>query len=385
MMGQRSGDQEQLFYVFNLDDHVPKDHLLRGIDHFFDAGDLRKHMASFYNHTGCPSVDPELMIRMLIVGYCFGIRSERRLCEEVHLNLAYRWFCRLGLEDAVPDHSTFSKYRHGRFRDSDMLRHVFESVLRRCMNEGLVGGEGFAIDASVITADANRTRGIAGTETIDWSRGEGPSRAVREYLATLDENDTDAQVVEASQEPATQPKNISLTDPAARWTAAPGAPAFYAYSINYLIDLHAGIIMDVEATPAYRTQEVDSTRTMIDRVEQRFRLKPQQLVGDTAYGTASMLAWIINDKAIEPHVPVWKKRARSDETFSNSDFQWFEQSNEYRCPAGHALRSERRRFRNPRTHITKAKTVVYRSSQLDCAGCLNTASRLAIAHAICLI
>ncbi|BDC45517.1 hypothetical protein PTKU15_88140 [Paraburkholderia terrae] len=113
MMGQRSGDQEQLFYAFNLDDHVPKDHLLRGVDHFFDAGDLRKHMASFYSHTGRPSVDPELMIRMLIVGYCFGIRSERRLCEEVHLNLAYRWFCRLGLEDAVPDHSTFSKNRHG--------------------------------------------------------------------------------------------------------------------------------------------------------------------------------------------------------------------------------------------------------------------------------
>jgi transposase len=369
MMGQRSGNQEQLFYAFNLDDHVPKDHLLRGIDNFFDAGDLRQHMASFYSHTGRPSIDPELIIRMLIIGYCFGIRSERRLCEEVHLNLAYRWFCRLGLEDAVPDHSTFSKNRHGRFRDSDMLRHVFESVLRRCMSEGLVGGEGFAIDASVIKADANRTRGIAGTEAIDWGRGEGPSRAAREYLATLDANDTDAQAMDPSPGPVTQPKNISLTDPAARWTAAPGGPAFYAYSTNYLIDLHAGIIVDVEATPAYRTQEVDSTRTMIDRVEQRFRLKPQRLVGDTAYGTASLLAWMINEKAIEPHVPVWEKGTRSDETFENSDFQWLEQSNEYRCPAGHALRSERRPFTNPRTHITKANTVVYRSSQMDCAGC----------------
>ncbi|TCG03859.1 IS5 family transposase [Paraburkholderia steynii] len=369
MTGQRSGDQERLFYAFNLDDHVPKGHLLRGIDHFFDAGDLRKHMASFYSHTGRPSVDPELMIRKLIVGYCFGIRSERRLCEAVHLDLAYRWFCRLGLEDAVPVHSTFSENRHGRFRDSDMLRHVFESVVRCCMNESLVGGEGFAIDASVMKADADRTRGMAGTETIDWNRGEGPSRAVREYLATLNENDTDAWAVEAWQEPATQPKNISLTDPAARWTAALGGPAFYVNSINYLIDLHAGIIMDVEATPAYRIQEVDSTRSMIDRVEQRFRLKPQRVVGDTAYGAASMLAWMINDKAIEPHVPVWDKGTRADETFSNSDFQWLEQSNEYRCPAGHALRSERRLFKNPRAHIAKANTV-YRSSQLDCAGCV---------------
>jgi transposase len=148
MMGQRSGNQEQLVYAFNLDDHVPKDHLVRIIDNFLDAGDLRQRMASFYSHTERPSIDPKLIIRMLIIGYCFGIRFERRLREEVHLNLAYRWFCRLGLEDAVPDHSTFSKNRHGRFRDSDMLRHVFESVLRRCMSEGLVGGEGLLTDNS---------------------------------------------------------------------------------------------------------------------------------------------------------------------------------------------------------------------------------------------
>jgi len=309
------------------------------------------------------------MIRMLLVGYCFGIRSERRLCEEVHLNLAYRWFCRLGLEDAVPDHSTFSKNRHGRFRDSDMLRHVFESVLRRCMSEGLVGGEGFAIDASVIKADANRTRGIAGTEAVDWSRGEGPSRAVREYLATLDANDTDAQAVEASPEPAAQPKNISLTDPAARWTAAPGGPAFYAYSTNYLIDLQAGIIVDVEATPAHRSQEVESTKTMIGRVEERFHLRPERLVGDTAYGTGKMLGWMVEEKGIEPHVPVWQRAAHADNVFPNSDFDWIEQANEYRCPGGHALRSNWRAFKNVRTHVTKEDTVIYRSSQHDCAEC----------------
>jgi transposase len=218
----------------------------------FDLGGLREHLAPHYSHTGRPSIAPELMIRMLIVGYCFGIHSERRLCEEVHLNLAYRWFCRLGLEDAVPDHSTFSKNRHGRFRDSGALRHVFESVLRRCMNEGLVEGEGFAVDASVVKADANRARGVPGTDVIDWRQGDGPSRAVQEYLAALEEaNPAPSEDVE----PATPPKRISLTDPAARYTAAPGGPAFFAYSTNYLIDLHAGIIVDVEATPAHRTQE----------------------------------------------------------------------------------------------------------------------------------
>jgi len=175
---------------------------------------------------------------MLIVGYCFGIRSERRLCEEVHLNLAYRWFCRLGLEDQVPDHSTFSKNRHGRFRDSDTLRFVFEQVLERCVREGLVGGEGFAIDARLVKADANRQRGVPGTEA-DWSDRQSISRPGREYLAALDQ----AEVEKAT------PENVSLTDPAAQWSAA-GGPAFYAYSANYLIDTAAGIVVDVAATPA---------------------------------------------------------------------------------------------------------------------------------------
>src|SRR6478735_6282071 len=188
MMGERTVAQEALFYEFSLERHVPAHHLLRAIDRFVDLSGIRAHLRPFYSDTGRPSIDPELMIRMLIVGYCFGIRSERRLCDEVHLNLAYRWFCRLDLDAAVPDHSTFSKNRHGRFRESDAFRHVFESVLRRCMSEGLVGGEGFAIDASVIKADANRARGVPGTEVIDWNKGDGPTRAVREYLAALEES-----------------------------------------------------------------------------------------------------------------------------------------------------------------------------------------------------
>src|ERR1700748_2942955 len=153
MMGERRVDQGSLFYEFSLERHVPADHLLRAIDRFVDLSELREHLRPFYSDTGRPSVDPELMIRMLIIGYTHGIRSERRLCEEVHLNLAYRWFCRLGLDGAVPDHSTFSKNRHGRFRQSDLFRRVFESVLRRCMTEGLVGGEGFGVAASLATAD----------------------------------------------------------------------------------------------------------------------------------------------------------------------------------------------------------------------------------------
>src|SRR6202040_672848 len=163
MMGERRVMQEALFYGFSLERHVQDNHLLRKIDRFVDLSEVRTHLEPYYSETGRPSIDPELMMRMLIVGYCFGIRSERRLCEEVHLNLAYRWFCRLGLDADVPDHSTFSKNRHGRFRDSDLMRHLFETVLRRCMDEGLVGGQGFAVDASLIKADASRQKGIEGS------------------------------------------------------------------------------------------------------------------------------------------------------------------------------------------------------------------------------
>ena len=185
MMGQAVGQQDRLFYEFNLEDRVPTNHLLRRIDAVLDLSWLRAELSPFYSHTGCPSIDPELMIRMLLVGYCHSIRSERRLCQEVELNLAYRWFCRLGLEDKVPDHSTFSVNRHGRFRDSDILRTVFESVVRRCMEAGLVGGEGFAVDASVIEAEASRFARVEGA-AIDWTEAQLARRAIREHVDALD-------------------------------------------------------------------------------------------------------------------------------------------------------------------------------------------------------
>src|ERR1700754_3411044 len=203
MMGHRQVEQAALFYEFSLERHIPADHLLRSIDRFVDLEQVRQDLAPFYSSIGRPSIDPELMIRMLLIGYCFGIRSERRLCDEVHLNLAYRWFCRLGLDGAVPDHSTFSKNRHGRFRESDLFRRVFESVLGRCLEERLVGGEGFAVDASLIKADTNRQKGIEGDKGLP---PEAAGRAIDEYLATLD----DAAFGAASE---VTPKFVSPSEP----------------------------------------------------------------------------------------------------------------------------------------------------------------------------
>ena len=236
-MGPRRVAQGSLFYEVSIDDHVPPDHVLRSINRFVDLSGMRRHLAPFYSSTGRPSVDPELMIRMLIVGYAFGIRSERRLCEEVHLNLAYRWFCRLDLADPVPDHSTFSKNRHGRFRDSGLFRHLFEGVLSHCIAEGLAGGESFGADASLVKADASSFTKVDYTE---WSAADAANRATQEYLDTLDDAAFGAVT-------PVKPKAISPADPAARLTGANGNRPIFAYSTNYLVDLENGIIVPSRA------------------------------------------------------------------------------------------------------------------------------------------
>jgi transposase len=360
MMGECRSGQEALFYEFSLERHVPADHLLRSIDRFVDLGEVRCELAPFYSEVGRPSIDPELMIRMLIVGYCSGIRSERRLCEEVHLNLAYRWFCRLGLDGAVPDHSTFSKNRHGRFRDSDLLRRVFETTVQRCLTEGLVGGEGFAVDASMIKADANRQRSVPGNE---WQVPEAANHAVREYLAVLDEAAFGAAT-------PVVPKFISHADPASRWTGANGGLAFFAYCTNYLIDLKHAVIVDVEATTAVRQAEVTAQQRMIDRAWERFGLWPERLSADTAYGSAENLAWLVHERGIEPHIPVFDKSQRSDGTFSRDDFIYDHASDTYRCPGGKTLQRYRRQFTTPRTGIMKDNSLRYRATKHDCQGCL---------------
>ena len=356
MMGERRVDQGALFYEFCLERHVPQDHLLRSIDRFVDLEGVRAHLASFYSPIGRPSIDPELMIRMLLVGYCLGIRSERRLCEEVHLNLAYRWFCRLGLNGDVPDHSTFSKNRHGRFRESNLLRELFESVVRRCMAEGLVGGEGFAVDASLIKADANRQSGTDGAKGLD---PEVTSRAIKEYLAVLD----NAAFGGAT---AVVPKYLAPADPASRWTGANGGMAFYAYSTNYLIDLKHAVIVEVEASTAIRQAEVTACKTMIVRAKERFDLHPDRLAADTAYGSAEMLNWLVNDQRIEPHVPVFDKSERTDGTLSRADFAYDVQADAYTCPAGKPLHRRRRQFKTPRPEALSDDTIRYRASKRDC-------------------
>jgi len=351
MMGHRQVEQAALFYEFSLGRHVPPDHLLRSIDRFVELSDIRRELTPFYSSTGRPSIDPELMIRMLMIGYCFGIRSERRLCEEVHLNLAYRWFCRLGLNGPVPDHSTFSKNRHGRFRQSDLLRRLFDTVLQRCIREGLVGGENFAVDASLIRADANRQKGIEGEKGLP---PQATGRAIEEYLSVLD----DAAFGAATE---VTPKFISPSDPAARWTGAHGGQAFFGYSTNYLIDVENAVIVDVEATTAIRQAEVLAAKRMIERSMQRFDLYPAKVMGDSAYGSAEMLGWLVYEHGIEPHVTVFDKSVRKDGTFSREDFTYDHAGDIYYCPGGKMLTTT--------GSLLDGTTLRYRASRYDCQAC----------------
>ena len=365
MMGRRERGQGQFFYTFDLDKVVPPDHLVRQIDGVLDLEWVHKELAPYYSHTGRPSIDPVLMIRMLIVGYVFAIRSERQLCSEVQVNLAYRWFCKLGIEDGIPDHSVFSRARHERFRQSEALRQVFEGVVAKCIAAGLVGGEGFSIDASLIKADVDKKKRMPGDQPISWPKTEEASRAVREYLTALDaaqnrdENREDDDNFDGGSR-RKPPKEVSLTDPQAAWVARKNTDPFFAYDANYLIDNKAGIIVDAEGTRANRIAEIAITRTMLDRVGRRFHLRPQRLAGDTVYGAVRLLKWLV-DRKITPHIPVWDKSARSDGTFSRADFVFDRERNVYICPGGSVLTST--------GNIDQGHTIYYRASKKDCSAC----------------
>lgn len=355
MMGRLKREQEQLFYSFCLEEAVPDDHAVRAIAAVLDLSWVHGELAAYYSPLGRPSIDPALMLRMLIVGYVFAIRSERALCREVQVNLAYRWFCGLSIEDRLPDHSAFSRARNERFRDSGIFRSVFERVVEACITAGLVGGEGFAVDASLIAADANKQRSIPGK---DWDKNRAPakaSRAVKEYIATLD-----AAAFGAASD--VTPKFVSPSDPAAQWTGAMRGPAFFAYADNYLIDVRFGVIMDVEASRAIRQAEVGAARTMIERTEERFDIKPKRLAADTAYGSGPNLNWLVKDKDIAPHIPVIDKSKREDGTFSREDFRFDKERNVYVCPANKTLTTTG-------TVIDDGETLRYLASTSDCRNC----------------
>jgi transposase len=347
MMGRQNAP-EKLFYQFRLEDHVPSDHPLRQLDAALTFDRARTVLAGHYSRKGRPSVDPELMLRMLLVGYAYGIRSERQLCNEVHLNLAYRWFCRLGLEGAVPDHSTFSKNRYGRFGESDIYRVLFEEIVEQCRQAGLVPGEGFAVDGSFVHGDARRDRRVQSVDAL--REGATSARPVREYLQALDGGN-----------PAHEggAKYLSPTDPAAAWNTKEGRGRF-GYFTNYMIDTAHAVIVDVEATPARLAQEIKASKAMLGRIEERHGIKPERLAADKAYGTGPFLAWL-SERNITPHIPVLDRQQQTGGLLPREAFTFDAERNVFICPQGKILKH--------RTAREKEKIHMYRATAGDCLMC----------------
>lgn len=351
MMG-RQAVSESLFYDFRLEDHVPAKHLLRSLDKVLRFDGIRAALASYYSHTGRPSIDPELMLRMILIGYAYGIRSERRLCDEVHLNLAYRWFCRLGLGGKVPDSSTFSKNRYGRFQESGIYRAVFEEVVRQCHQAGLVGGDGFAVDGTVIVADVNYDRRVSSPEELKRViDSDSISRPVRAYLDALD-----AAMPEEDKKTAA-PARISITDPQAAWHQKQRLAGFGYYS-NYLIDTKHAVIVDMEATPARPSQEVVAARAMMDRVEKQHGMKPRTLAADKLYGSGHFLSWL-TERRVEPHIPVIERQAQVKGILTRDDFNYDAATDTFTCPEGKTLAC----------FTVVADRRNYRARTEDCRGC----------------
>jgi transposase len=355
MMGQHRRT-EPLFYYFRLEDQVPEHHLLRRIDRHIDFGFVRERLRDSYSPLGRPSIDPEILLRLLLVGYLFGMVSERRLMEEVRMNLAYRWFTRLGFEREIPDHSTFSKNRHGRFRDSGIFLEVFEEIVRRCMAAGLVEGRRLTVDGTVVTANASAQRGVKPAQLEEAAK---VSRTVREYLAEVARENPVTEQEETSPAPKSVAANyVSTTDPDACWASKYGRPV-PSYFNHYLIDNASCIILGVAATRARFRQETVAARRLLAHVKKRFGVCPESLGADKAYGSGEFLAWLLERK-IQPHIPVIDRRRQRTQYFTRDQFSYDPVEKVFRCPQGEALHF---------ASVSPNQGYIYRTTAAQCRGC----------------
>ena len=350
MMGQQRRT-ESLFYYFRLEEQIPTDHLLRLIDGHVDFSFVRGQLKDFYSFTGRPSIDPEILLRLLLIGYLYGITSERRLMDEVRMHLAYRWFTRLGFDQEVPDHSTFSKNRHGRFRQSGIFRKVFEEIVRRCLEAGFVEGRNLAVDGTLVGANASQQSRVPRERLVEAAK---LSRTVQEYLTELERQNPVAD----SEERIKPQEKVSTTDPDATWAVKSG-PAMLGYYDNYLIDTTSRVILSVNATPALFSQETLAARRMLEHVGQ-FGIHPKNLAADKAYGSGEFLAWLLA-RNIQPHIPVIDRRHQTQGRFTVEHFRFEPKENAYYCPEGKPLhyRGQRR----------SSGGDLYRSTEAQCRGC----------------
>ena len=325
MMGHHSR-AVSLFYYFRLEDQIPENHLLRLIDRHVNLDFVRAKLKNAYSDTGRPSIDPELLLRMLLVAYLYGVTSERKLVEELRMHLAWRWFTGLGFDEEIPHHSTFSKNRHGRFQESNLFQELFEEIVARCVAAGLVKGEHMSVDGSFIQANADHHSRVPREQLAEVAK---VNHTVREYLAELERENP-------VQAPVPQQEKVSTTDPDSTY-ATKGGPARLGYYDNYLVDNASCVIVGVQATPARLSQESAAARDMIERYRERYGYLPQTLGADTTYGNGELLQWL-DERGIAAYIRVKENPAATTDLYGIDQFTYVPEENCYICPEGKLLK-----------------------------------------------
>jgi transposase len=354
MMGQHDRS-EALFYYFRLEDQVPENHLLRLIDKHISFAFVREKLKESYSEGGRPSIDPQLLLRILLIGYLYGITSERKLVEELRMHLAWRWFTGLGFDQEIPHHSTFSKNRHGRFQESNLFEELFEKIVRQCVEEGLVQGGHLSVDGSFVEANAAKESRIPREQLSEAAQ---VNHTVRQYLVELEQQNP-------LEEPAHEQDQVSTTDPDSTYATKGGTPARLGYYDNYLIDNHRCVIVGVQATAARMSQETVAAQDMLTRFAQWQGREPESVVADTTYGNGEFLQWLA-DRSITPYMRTRDSALRKNNPgYGPERFTYQPESNTYRCPAGEQLNYVGLNVRN-RAHA-------YIGSAKRCETCLQKA------------
>ena len=281
MMGQHDRS-EALFYYFRLEDQVPETHLLRLIEKHISFAFVREKLKASYSDTGRPSIDPELLLRILLIGYLYGITSERKLVEELRMHLAWRWFTGLGFDQEIPHHSTFSKNRHGRFQESKLFEELFEQIVKQCVEVGLVQGKHLSVDGSFVEANAAKESRIPREQLAEAAQ---VNQTVRQYLVELEQQNP-------TEEPVHQQDQVSTTDPDSTYATKGGTPARLGYYDNYLVDNHSCVIVGVQATAARMSQETVAAQDMLTRFTQWQGREPESVAADTTYGNGEFSAMV---------------------------------------------------------------------------------------------
>jgi transposase len=349
MMGQHARS-ESLFYYFRIEDQVPENHLLRLIDRHISFDFVREKLRNSYSDTGRPSIDPELLLRILLIGYLYGVTSERKLVEELQMHLAWRWFTGLSFDQEIPHHSTFSKNRHGRFLESNLFQQLFEEIVDRCREAGLVEGEHLSVDGSFIQANASRSSRIPREQLTEVAHVK---RTVREYLTDLEQENP-------AEEPAQQQEQVSTTDPDSTYATKGKSAAELGYFSNYLVDNRSCVIVGVQATAARLSQESAAAREMITRSAERRGRFPQSVAADTTYGNGELLAWL-EERGITPYIRVKESPAPKTNLYGIEKFTYVAETNSYQCPEGKQLTYRGVNLLN-RNHI-------YRATRKRCREC----------------